>query len=125
MSQSSNTGSSTNVGTQSAILAIEQGKAQILGHIAQLLASAFPLSTFNGTFTAAPSASTTVADTNVKKQSLIFWSPTSASAATLIGSAANIYLSAISPGQNFVLSTANGSSAAGTEKFSYLIINAG
>lgn len=76
-----------------------------------------------GTFTLSAAANTTVTQPAVKANSVLQWWPNNSSAATLVGSTKNIYPSAISAGSYFIMSTANGTAAAGTETFQYTIVN--
>ena len=96
-----------------------------LAKIAATLQAAFPLHVSTGSFTLAAAATKTVSDANAKAGSLVFWTPTNPSAGTLEGSAKKLYLSAIAPGTSFTLATANTGNAAGTEQFSYFLLNAG
>lgn len=90
-----------------------------LGSIQNTLLGVFPR--VFGTFTLAAAATTTVTQPAVKANSIILWMPTDASAGTLQGSAKSLYVSTITPGASFVVSTASGGSAAGTETFNYVI----
>ena len=74
-----------------------------------------------GKFTMPAAATITVSTTAVTSNCDIGWTPTNASAGTLLGSAKCLYLSSISPGVSFTLATASGANAAGTETFSYRI----
>lgn len=74
-----------------------------------------------GSFTLAASASTTVAQPAAQANSNISWTPTNAAAGTLEGSAKKLYLSSISPGASFTVTTASGAAAAGTETLQYKI----
>jgi hypothetical protein len=76
-----------------------------------------------GSFTLAAAATTTVTQTAIKANSFPIWIPTNASAATLIGSAKSLYVSALTPGASFTVATASGGSAAGTETFLYAVFN--
>lgn len=76
-----------------------------------------------GTFTLAAAATTTVTQPGVKANSIILWTPTDASAGTLMGSAKALYLSSISAGTSFTVATASGGNAVGTETFSYGVFN--
>lgn len=76
-----------------------------------------------GTFTMDADASTTVADANVTASSLIFITPTNASAATLVSGSSGPYVTNRVAGVSFDVDTADAGSAAGTETFNYLIIN--
>ena len=73
-----------------------------------------------GTFTMPAAASSTITQPAVKANSIITLTPTNASAATLIGSSAALYYTIVA-GTSFTVFTADSSSAAGTETFSYLI----
>jgi len=76
-----------------------------------------------GTFTLAVAATTTVTDANTGSLSVITLMPTNAAAATLMGSAKSLYVSARTAGTSFTDATADASAAAGTETFSYSIYN--
>ncbi len=76
-----------------------------------------------GTFTLSAAATTTVANTSVTANSLIFLFPTNSAAAGVMGSAKSLYVSAKTAGVSFAVTTGNGSSAAGTETFNYLLLN--
>lgn len=75
-----------------------------------------------GTFTLAASASTVVTQPVIKANSLPIPIATNAAAAQLMGSAKALYLSALTPGSGFTVSTGNGVAAAGTETFSYVVL---
>lgn len=96
---------------------------QLQGIVRQLAAwvKAFTGRQTFGSFTFAAAASTTVAQSAVQANSSIVLSPTNASAATLVSGTHSPYVSAISPGVSFTVSTADAGSAAGTETFAYLI----
>lgn len=68
-------------------------------------------------------ATTVVANTSVQGTSLITLTPTNAAAATLISGSKSPYISALSPGVSFTIATADGTSAAGTETYNYMILN--
>ncbi len=76
-----------------------------------------------GNFTLGAAASTVVAQTLVTASSLIFLQPTNAAAATLMAGSSSLYISAKSAGVSFTVATADAGSAAGTETFSYLLVN--
>lgn len=92
-----------------------------LGKLVQLLTNLFPR--VSGSFTLAAAATTTVANTDIVGGSIVLLTPTNAAAATLQGSAKALYISAINAGTGFVVSTASGANAAGTETFSYVAWN--
>jgi hypothetical protein len=96
-----------------------QGMTRLLSSLVKVFQGSY----VTGTFTLAAAASTTVAQPGVKSSASISLTPTNASAATLEGSAKALYVSAVTSGANFTVSTANAASAAGTETFSYLIKN--
>lgn len=76
-----------------------------------------------GSFTLSAAASTVVANTEVTATSLPILIPTNAAAATLMAGAQSLYLSARTAGASFTVSTASGVAAAGTETFSYILVN--
>ena len=77
-----------------------------------------------GTFTLTAAVTTTVTDKRVTANSVILLTPTNAAAATLMGSAKALYLSARTAQTSFAVSTANAVAAAGTETFQYAIFEA-
>lgn len=92
---------------------------QLMGQLVTVVTNIFPRST--GTFTMAAAATKTVTDANVATSSIILLMPTNAAAGTLQGSNECLY---VTPGSgSFVVSTAAGTSAAGTETFSYAVFN--
>jgi len=74
-----------------------------------------------GSFTLAAAATTVVNNSNVIALCKIILVPTNAAAATLMGSAKALYISARTAGTSFTVATANAAAAAGTETFDYLI----
>lgn len=76
-----------------------------------------------GTFTLGAAASTVVTNSAVQSNSYISYTPTNAAAATLMSTSEALYTSAQSHGVSFTVTTADGGAAAGTETFSYIIIN--
>jgi hypothetical protein len=76
-----------------------------------------------GTFTMAAAATKTVTEPSILSTSYVVLIPTNAAAATLVGSTRSPYVSTKTAGASFVVSTASGVAAAGTETFSYLIFN--
>lgn len=94
---------------------------QILSLLVTTLQTILPRIT--GTFTLAAAATTTVPQTATQSTSLITFTPLNASAATLMGSAKALYVSARTQGASFTVATASGASAAGGEIFSYALQN--
>ena len=94
------------------------------GELISVMRAAFVGNASQGQFTCAAGASTTVTDANVKATSHIQLQDINADAATLQGSAKRLYvdLATIIPGVSFVVKTAS-STASGTERFSYTVIN--
>lgn len=76
-----------------------------------------------GSFTLAAAASTTVTQPAIAANSIILLIPTNAAAATLMGSAKSLFISARTAGASFAVSTASAAVAAGTETFSYVVVN--
>lgn len=87
------------------------------------LSALLQLAVATGTFTCAASATTTVTNTSVAANSMIFITPTNAAAGTLMAGATSLYLSARTVGTSFAFTTANAGAAAGTEQFLYVVIN--
>ncbi|MBI3096811.1 MAG: hypothetical protein HYY93_00985 [Planctomycetes bacterium] len=78
----------------------------------------------SGTFTwstATPSFSVANGLVTAGSQVLVF--PTNAVAATMVGSSSSPYVSSITPGASFTLTTGDSAAAAGSETFHYIIIN--
>jgi hypothetical protein len=106
-----------------------QTTAQVAAFNTQLTAliaaitAAFPPRIFTGSFTLGAAATTVVTDANVLSSSIIVAFPTNAAAGTLMGSAKSLYISAKSAGVSFTVATASAAAAAGTETFSYVIVN--
>lgn len=86
----------------------------------QIIQSIFPR-TF-GTFTFAAAATTTVTQPAVQANTVVFLVPANAAAATLVGSTRSPYVSSQTAGASFVVSTASGVAAAGTEQFAYFLM---
>lgn len=106
--------------------AIDDQTAAVAAAIAALTAAVlavFPARIFTGSFTCGAAVSTVVANGNVLTTSIILCFPTNAAAGTLIGSAKSLYISSKSVGVSFTVATASGVAAAGTETFSYIIVN--
>ena len=109
--------------TSVAMLGHAQGINSNLGALVTAFKKGFPLNAFIGSFTMAAAATQTVTDTNCLATSAIVLLNTNAAAGTLQGSAKCLYYTP-SAG-SFVVATASGGNAAGTEKFTYLIVNTG
>lgn len=93
---------------------------QNFSQLLQILQTIFPRTV--GTFTFPAAVTATITQPAVAANSLIVLVPTNAAAATLVGSAKSPYVSAKTAGASFVVSTADGIAAAGTETFSYSIM---
>lgn len=94
-----------------------------LAALTAAILAVFPTAVFTGSFTLGAAATTVVNNGHVLSSSVIIPFPTNASAATLMGSAKALYISAKSAGVSFTVATASAGAAAGTETFSYLIVN--
>ena len=110
--------------SQDDILAQVNGINANLAKLVSVMSTRFALGAFGGSFTLSAAVSTTVTDANAKTTSKIIPVPTNAAAGTLQGSAKCLYVSAKNNG-SFVVSTASGVAAAGTETFDYEIVNTG
>lgn len=93
--------------------------SQTLSATYSLFQNLFPRST--GTFTLSAAATKTVTDANVTTSSFIALMPTNAAAGTLMGSTKSLYVTTAAG--SFVVSTASGVAAAGTETFMYEVRN--
>lgn len=98
-----------------------KGVVTNLSQLIQTIVALFPRVSGSFTLTAAPT--TTVTQPGIKANSIVTLTPSNAAAATLMGSAKALYVSLLTAGASFTVSTANGTSAAGTETFSYTVIN--
>lgn len=94
---------------------------QALYAIQQAILSTFPRIT--GSFTLSAGATTTVTEPATSATSIIQLMPANASAGTLQGSAKALYISARTAGASFAVTTASGAAAAGSEQFSYVLVN--
>lgn len=94
---------------------------QQMGQLIQTLDQIFPR--IIGTFTMTATATLVVPNTSVAANSLVQLFPSNAAAATLMGGTRSLYVSALSAGVSFTVATASGVAAAGTETFSYNIVN--
>jgi hypothetical protein len=106
------------------ILGQAQGLNKNLSDLVQVMRDRFALSAYTGSFTWSAAATKNVSDANVKANSLIFLMATESTAAALEAGAGKPYVSSRAAG-SFTAATANGSSAAGTEVYEYLIVNVG
>jgi hypothetical protein len=98
----------------------QQNGVKYLGLLVQALQNAFPRVT--GSFTMAAAATKTITDARVNANALVFLQPTNAAAGTLQGSTRCLYISSVSSG-SFVVATAAGTNAGGTEQFAYVVWN--
>jgi hypothetical protein len=76
-----------------------------------------------GSFTLGAAATTAVANTNVTANSRIVCWPTNAAAALLMSGTKALYTSAKTASTSFTVATQDGTAAAGTETFDYIIFN--
>ena len=100
---------------------VDKLRNQVLSQIVTALQAIFPR--VAGTFTLAAAATTTVPEPATQSTSLIQLTPLNASAATLMGSAKALYISARTTGSGFTVATASGAAAAGTEQFQFAMVN--
>lgn len=98
-----------------------KNRNQILSLLVTALQNLFPR--IAGTFTLTAAATTTVPQTATTSTSFIQLTPLNAAAATLMGSNKALYISARTQGTGFTVATASGAAAAGTEQFSYSLVN--
>jgi hypothetical protein len=102
-----------------------QGINNNLSRIITVLENRFPLAAFSGTMTWTAANAATVTNANVKADSIIILMATNATAGTLEAGAKKPYVSARNAGVSFVLTTADGNTAAGSETYAYFILNVG
>lgn len=100
---------------------VDKLRNQVLSQIVTALQAIFPR--VAGTFTLAAAATTTVPQPATQSTSNIALTPLNASAATLQGSAKALYISSRTAGSGFVVATASGGAAAGTEQFQYVMVS--
>lgn len=96
-----------------------QGIARQLG----LWVQAFSGRMVFGSFTCGGTATTTVTQPGIKANSFVSWVPTNAAASAIEGSAKKLFLATLTPGASFAAVTGNAGTTAGTETFSYVVIN--
>ena len=108
--------------TDNAMIGQAKGVNQNLGALVQAFTTAFPLHSSTGSFTMAVAATKTVTDATIKAGSIVLLMPTNAAAATLMGSAKSLYVSAKTPGASFTVATANAGNAVGTETFDFAVL---
>lgn len=95
-----------------------QSVVQYLGRLVQALKNLAPR--LAGSFTLAAAATTNVVDPRVIATTVPVPFPKNAAAATLQQGAKSLYVSAVTPGVGFSVTTADGTNAAGTEQFYYI-----
>lgn len=103
-----------------------QGNGRNLNSVLALLIEALQslfLTRSTGSFTLGAAATTVVPNTQVTATSLPILIETNAAAGTLQGSNKHLYISARNPGVSFTVATASAAAAAGTETFSYILVN--
>lgn len=96
-----------------------QAANQLMAKLVAIFSALFPRST--GSFTMAAASSKVVTDANVTTSSFIMLMPTNAAAGTLQGSNESLYITPAAG--SFTVTTAAGTAAAGTETFSYAVLN--
>lgn len=101
------------------IASIQTAALQQLTLLNATLGKIFPRAL--GSFTLAAAATTTITQPAVTANCQVVLTPTNASAATLMGSAKSLYVSAKVAGTSFTVATASAANAAGTETFAYAI----
>jgi hypothetical protein len=107
------------------MLAQANGLNANLGNIASILLNRFALSAFSGSFTMGAAATQVIADVNTKANSIIWLVANNASAASMMATAKNPYVSVKAANTSFTVATADGTAATGGQIFSYIILNVG
>jgi hypothetical protein len=96
-----------------------KGGVQNLSQLITVFQNVFPRTV--GSFTLAAGTTTTVTQPAVKANSQVALTPTNATAALTVRTA-GLFVSTLTPGASFAVSTQNGT-AVGTETFSYSVFN--
>jgi hypothetical protein len=96
-----------------------KGAVRNLAQLNTTLQAVFPRTV--GSFTLAAGTTTTVTQPSIKANADVALTPTNATAA-LTQRSAGLFLSAITPGASFAVSTQNGT-AQGSETFTYIVVN--
>ena len=91
------------------------------GNTGWIPVKSFTFGILGGAFTLAGAASTVINNTAVGATSKIYVMPSNAAAATLMSGSKSLYHSANNGGVSFTVTTADGTNAAGTETFNYLL----
>lgn len=105
------------------LVTVGKNRNQILSLLVTALTNYLGVQGTCGSFTMGAAATTVVPQALVTANSFIFLQPTNAAAGTLQGSNECLYISAKSAGVSFTVATAAGTAAAGTETFSYVLVN--
>mgnify|MGYP001570164330 CR=1 FL=1 len=101
------------------LVSVMKGGVQNLGQLVNVIQNIFPRTI--GTFTLSNATVTVVTQPAVKANSVVFFTPTNATAA-LVQRTMGLFHSASTAGASFSISTQSGT-AAGTETFEYVVIN--
>lgn len=96
-----------------------KGAVRNLAQLNSTLLSVFPRTI--GSFTMTAGTTTTVTQPAVKANADVILTPTNSTAALTLRTA-GLFLSTITPGASFAVSTQNGT-AQGTETFTYVVVN--
>jgi len=94
---------------------------QNMSKLITVIQAIFPRVT--GTFTLNGTATTTISQAAVKANAVVWWTPTNAAAGTIEGSAKKLFLASVTAATNFVVTTSNAGTTAGTETFQYVVFN--
>ena len=97
----------------------QQNGVRLLGQIATAIANAFPR--INGTFTLSAATTTVVTQASIAASGMVFFSPTNATGA-LIQRTNGLFVSAVTSGSGFTMSTQSGSATSGGT-FAYIVLN--
>lgn len=97
----------------------QQNGVRLLAQIATAIVGAFPR--INGTFTLSAATTTNVTQASIAANGLVFFSPTNATAALIVRTN-GLFVSLVTSGVGFQLSTQSGSATSGGT-FSYIVLN--
>jgi hypothetical protein len=104
------------VGATNWAILVKTGRSQFGGYVNMTGGN-------TGSFTLGAAATTVVNNTNVTASSRIVCWPTNAAAALLMSGTKALYTSAKTASTSFTVATQDGTNAAGTETFDYIIFN--
>ena len=101
------------------LVSTQKSGVNYLGRLVQLLTAAFPQIT--GSFTMTAAATLAIPNNKVANNSIVFLTPTNASAASMQAGATYLYPQSVTSGVGFTVATASGVGTSGAT-FSYFVV---